>query len=408
MNLQRMLSFEEAREKVMATLRGMRGELAAETVDLSRSCGRVLAESIRADRDYPPFDRSIRDGFAVRAEDAVPGATLRCIGEIKAGGGFDGFVGPGECVQIMPGAAMPAGADAVIMIEHVSIDGDRVMISRPTTRGQSIVARGKEARAGQELLAAATRLGYAEIALAGQVGSHHPKVYKRPRAAILSTGDEVVAVSATPGPLQVRNGNSIALETLAALTGAEAESLGNAPDEKKELRRRIERGLEADLLIISGGVSMGKYDLVEMVLGDLGTRFVYDSVAIRPGRPAVFGTCRGKPVFGLPGNPVSTMVTFELFVTLAIDVLSGSEPRSLPIVRARLTHALHEKSELTHFLPAVLQNARGEPEISVLPWQGSGDVVAMAHSNAFVIVPPEKLDWDAGEMALVLPRRGAL
>jgi molybdopterin molybdotransferase len=403
-----MLSFEEAREKVVATLRGMRGELAEETVDLSRSCGRVLAESIRADRDYPPFDRSIRDGFAVRAEDAVPGASLRCIGEIKAGSGFDGFVGPGECVQIMTGAAMPAGADAVIMIEHVSIDGDRVMMSRPTTRGQSIVARGKEARAGQELLAAATRLGYAEIALAGQVGSHHPKVYKRPRAAILSTGDEVVAVSATPGPLQVRNGNSIALETLAALTGAEAESLGNAPDEKEELRRRIERGLEADLLIISGGVSMGKYDLVETVLGDLGTCFVYDSVAIRPGRPAVFGTCRGKPVFGLPGNPVSTMVTFELFVTIAIDVLSGAEPRPLPIVRARLTHALHEKSELTHFLPAVLQNGRGEPEISVLPWQGSGDVVAMAHSNAFVIVPPKKLNWDAGEMALVLPRRGAL
>jgi molybdopterin molybdotransferase len=401
-----MLSFEEAREKVIATVRAMRPPLATETVELARSYGRVLAQPITADRDYPPFDRSIRDGFAVRAEDAVSGATLRCIGEIKAGSGFDGVVGRGECVQIMTGAAVPPGADSVIMIEHVSLDGDRVLLSRPVTRGQSIVARGKEARAGQQLLAAGTRLGYAEMALAGQVGGHHVTVFKRPRASILSTGDEVVDVSVTPGPLQVRNGNSVALATLATLTGAEAETLGNAPDETKELRRRIERGLEADLLVISGGVSMGKYDLVEMVLGELGTQFVYDSVAIRPGRPAVFGTCRGKPVFGLPGNPVSTMVTFELFVVPAIDVLSGAEPRPLPIFRARLAHVLHERSELTHFLPAVVRSFHGEPEVSVLPWQGSGDVVTVAESNAFVIVRPEKLNWDAGEMALVLPRRG--
>jgi len=403
-----MLSFEEAREKVIATVRALRAPLPTETVELLRACGRVLAQPVAADRDYPPFDRSIRDGFALRADDAVPGATLRCIGEIKAGGGFDGSVGAGECVQIMTGAAVPAGADAVVMIEHVSVDGQRIMLSRPATRGQSIVARAKEARAGQQLLAPGTRLGYAEMALAGQVGKHHIEVFKRPRAAILSTGDEVVDVSVTPGPLQVRNGNSIALQTLATLTGAESESLGNAPDEKKELRRFIERGLDANLLIISGGVSMGKYDLVEMVLGELGTQFVYDSVAIRPGRPAVFGVCRGKPVFGLPGNPVSTMVTFELFVVPAIDVLGGAEPRPLPIFRARLAHALHERSELTHFLPARVHTVAGEPEVSALPWQGSGDVVTMAESNAFLIVPPEKLNWDAGEMAVVLPRRGLL
>lgn len=403
-----MLSFEEAREKVIATVRALRGTPATETTELSRSCGRVLAQPVKADRDYPPFDRSIRDGFAVRTEDALPGATLHCIGEIKAGAEFDGVVGPGECVQIMTGAAVPAGADAVVMIEHVSMDGDHVTLSRPATRGQSIVARGKEARDGQLLLAPGTRLGYAEMALAGQVGGHHVSVFKRPRAAILSTGDEVVDIAANPGPLQVRNGNSIALETLAALTGAESESLGNAPDEKKELRRRIERGLKANLLIISGGVSMGKYDLVETVLREVGAEFVFDSVAIRPGRPAVFGICRGKPVFGLPGNPVSTMVTFELFVVPAIDVLSGAEPRPLPVFRARLAHAVHERSELTHFLPARVQKVRGEPEVSALPWQGSGDVVTVVESNAFLIVSPEKLDWEAGEMAAVLPRRGLL
>ena len=144
------------------------------------------------------------------------------------------------------------------------------------------------------------------------------------------------------------------------------------------MRRYIERGLEADVLVISGGVSMGKYDLVEMVLGELGAEFFFDAVAIRPGRPAVFGGCRGKPVFGLPGNPVSTMVTFELFVVPAIDVLGGAEPRPLPMLRARLAHAVHERGELTHFLPARVETSRGEPEVSVLPWQGSGDVVTMA------------------------------
>src|SRR2546425_5417351 len=400
-----MVSFEEAREKVIAAVRALRGPLATETVEISRSCGRVLAQPITADRDYPPFDRSIRDGFALRAEDAVPGATLRCIGEIKAGSGFDGVVGPGECAQIMTGAAVPSGADAVVMIEHVSIDGERVTLSRSASRGQSIVARGKEARAGQQLLAPGTRLGYAEMALAGQVGSAQVSVFKRPRAAILSTGDEVVDVSATPGPLQVRNGNSIALEALAALSGAEGAPLGNAPDEKKELRRHIERGLEADLLIISGGVSMGKYDLVEMVLSELGAEFVFDSVAIRPGRPAVFGTCRGKPVFGLPGNPVSTMVTFELFVAPAIDVLSGAEPRPLPLVEARLGEALHEKPGLTHFLPARVEWRGGAPEVKALKWQGSGDIAALAKANCFLVVPADRDKIAAGDRVSVLLRK---
>jgi molybdopterin molybdotransferase len=399
-----MLSFEEAREKVIATVRALRGPLATETVELSRASGRILAQPITADRDYPPFDRSIRDGFALRADDAVPGAALRCIGEIKAGSGFDSVIGPGECVQIMTGAAVPAGADAVVMIEHVSIDGDRVMLSRAATRGQSIVARGKEARSGRQLLAAGTRLGYAEMGLAGQVGSHRVSVFKRPRAAILSTGDEVVDISANPGPLQVRNGNSIALEALAALTGAESELLGNAPDEKKELRRRIDRGLEANLLIISGGVSMGKYDLVETVLKSLGSEFYFDAVAIRPGKPAVFGRCRDTFVFGLPGNPVSTMVTFQLFVTPAIDVLGGAHPRPLPLLEANLTKTLHEKPGLTHFLPAYFEWTGISPEVCPLSWQSSGDIAALTHANCFIVVPADRQDIPAGEKVSVLPR----
>ena len=402
-----MLSFEEARRKVIAEARAIRGEIYSERIGLRQASGRVLAQAILADRDYPPFDRSTRDGFALRSVDAASGATLRCIGEIKAGSGFDGTVGPGECVQIMTGAALPAGADSVVMVEYVSVAGERVTLGRATTRGQSIVPRSSEARAGQELLSRGTRLGYAEMALAGQVGADRVSVFQRPRVAILSTGDEVVDIAQAPGPLEVRNGSGVALGTLATLAGGEPEPLGIAPDEKGELRRRIERGLKADLLIISGGVSMGKYDLVESALGDLGAEVMFDSVAIRPGRPAVFCRCAGKPVFGLPGNPVSTMVTFELFVVPAIDILAGAEPQPLPVFRARLGSALHERTELTHFLPARIDFSRGEPEVAVLPWQGSGDIVAITRANAFVIVPPEKLDWEAGEWVMVLPRRGS-
>jgi molybdopterin molybdotransferase len=309
----------------------------------------------------------------------------------------------------MTGAAVPRGADSVVMIEHVHIAGARVTLERIAETGKNIVPRGSEARAGRELLPVGTRLSYAEMALAAQVGKHRVGVWARPRVAILSTGDEVVDIAATPGPLQIRNGNGVALETLVVLTGGEPVPLGNAPDEKVELRRRIGRGLEADVLVLSGGVSMGKYDLVEGVLAELGAEIFFDGVEIRPGRPAVFGMCRGKLVFGLPGNPVSTMVTFELFVVPAIDLLGGAAPRPLTFVGARLAHPVHERGALTHFVPAELTGAGpgGEPRVSTLPWQGSGDIVAVAHANAFLVVPPEKLDWAEGEWASVLSRRGS-
>ena len=400
-----MLSFADAREKVIQVIAAMRPQPARETIELARAVGRVLAARVAADRDYPPFDRSTRDGFALRAADAAAaGATLRRAGEIKAGSSFDRAVAPGECVQIMTGAPAPAGADAVVMIEQTKVQGDRVTFERAATPGQNIVARGSEARAGDELLAAGTRLGYAEMALAAQVGCAQIEVFTAPRVAILSTGDEVVDVAAKPGPFQVRNGNGVALEALVALAGAQPHQLGNAADEAGELRRAILKGLEADVLILSGGVSAGKYDLVESVLGELGAEFFFDAVAIRPGRPAVFGRCKGKPVFGLPGNPVSTMVTFQLFVVPALDLLSGTAARPLRILGARLAHALHEKAGMTHFLPARLDELRGEPVVAALPWQGSGDTVTLARANAFLVVPAERPDWEAGEWAGVLPR----
>jgi molybdopterin molybdotransferase len=402
-----MLSFTEARQKVVEVITAMHPRPSSEAVDLARSAGRVLAASVFADRDYPPFDRSTRDGFALRSADAAsPGAMLRRVGEVKAGSSYDRAVAPGECVQIMTGAPVPQGADAVIMIEFSKMDaaGDRVRFERAATPGQNFVVRGSEARAGEELLAAGTRLGYAEMALAAQVGCAQVQVTVPPRVAILSTGDEVVDVSAKPGPFQVRNGNGTALEALVAQAGARPLQLGNAVDEVDVLRRAIQKGLQADVLILSGGVSMGKYDLVEQVLGELGAEFFFDGVAIRPGRPAVFGRCQGKPVFGLPGNPVSTMVTFTLFVVPALDLLSGTAARPVQIAGARLAHALREKGGLTHFLPARLDWEHGEPVVAAMAWQGSGDTVTLARANALLVVPADRPNWEPGEWAGVIPR----
>jgi len=411
-----MLSFPEARRKVIEIVSALSRERAAaprEHVALSESLGRILASPINADRDYPPFNRSTRDGYAVRATDLrEPNAVLKLVGEIRAGQDFSRTIQPGECVQIMTGAAPPSGVDAVEMIEYTRAekidDATRIHFSRTAKPGQNIVPKGSEARAGQTLLRAGARLGYVELSLAAQVGCVRPEVWARPRIGILSTGDEVVNAAETPGPLQIRNGNSFSLAAQVESAGAEAVLLGNAPDEAGELKRRIAEGLKLDALVLSGGVSAGEYDLVEGVLAELGAEIYFDGVNIRPGRPAVFSKCMGKPVFGLPGNPVSTMVTFELFVLPALDILSGTQARPLPLLKAKLGAQLREKPALAHFLPARIEWTTGEPVVTNVAWQGSGDVVALADTNCFLVVHESKLDWEIGEWIDVLPRRGAL
>ncbi|MGH9773376.1 MAG: molybdopterin molybdotransferase MoeA [Candidatus Acidiferrales bacterium] len=403
------LSYEEARQKVVdvALLFHQSQALRAERVDLNVALGRVLAREIASDRDYPPFDRSTRDGYALRSADLKNGTkSFRVAGQVRAGTSFAGEVAAGQAVHIMTGAPVPRGADAVLMLEHVRRVNEEIFPDRVVAAGQNIVPAGSEARRGQILLAPGTRLGYAELALSAQVGQTRLEVHRRPRVAILSTGDEVVAVDRQPGPFEIRNSNSVSLSAQAALAGAEPIPLGNAPDRAPELRKMIEHGLASDILVLSGGVSMGEFDLVEDVLRELGAEFFFDAVNIRPGRPAVFGRCREKLVFGLPGNPVSTMVTFELFVVPAIDALAGLAPRPLPLFKARLTKALDEKPGLAHFVPALVTWREGDPLVESLPWQGSGDVVAVAKANCFLFVPETKLQWAAGEWVNVLPRRG--
>ena len=400
-----MLTYEQARRAVIDQVQSKKGPRATANVSVWDALGYVLAEEIKTDREYPPFDRSTRDGYAVRASEAVPGANLRCVGEIKAGDAVTQPLAPGTCVQIMTGAAVPAGADAVVMIEQTRRAADAVQIERATRAGQNIVPRGTEAPAAQTILTPGMRLGYAELALAAQVGETELRCAVKPRVAILSTGDEVVSVDDLPGPFQIRNSNSVSLAIQVKLAGGEPVLLGNAADLVDDLRAKIERGLKEDVLVLSGGVSMGKYDLVETVLKDMGAQFYFDAVAIRPGRPAVFGRCRDTFVFGLPGNPVSTMVTFELFVTPALDLLSGADSRPLPLLEAKLGEALNEKPGLTHFLPAHLEWRGVVPEVKALPWQGSGDIATMAKANCFLVVPPDREQVAAGERVTVLLRK---
>jgi len=400
-----MLTYEQARNRVVEQVGKRKGPRATAVVSVWDALGLVLAQEVRTDREYPPFDRSTRDGYAVRSKEAVPGAQLKCVGEIKAGDTVREALAAGTCLQIMTGAAVPAGADAVVMIEHTSREGDVVRFERAAQPGQNIVPRGSEAAAAQTILTQGMPLGYAELALAAQVGAVRLRCATRPRVAILSTGDEVVLIDETPGEFQIRNSNSVSLAAQVRIAGGAPVVLGNAADRIEDLGEKIERGLKEDALVLSGGVSMGKYDLVESVLKAMGAEFLFDAVAIRPGKPAVFGMCQGKPVFGLPGNPVSTMVTFELFVAPAIDLLSGAQARALPLVEARLAEAWKEKPGLTHFLPARLEWRGRAPEVKALKWQGSGDIAALSKANCFLVVPADREKIEIGESVSVLLRK---
>jgi molybdopterin molybdotransferase len=358
----------------------------------------VTAEDVTADRDYPPFPRSARDGFAVRAAD-LPGE-LRVIGEVRAGERFQGALEKGQAIEIMTGAPLPDGADAVVMIEHTTREGDWIKIDRTAKPGDNFNPRGGEARAGEVVLRKGTRLGFAEVAVLAMVGRQCINVNRKPRVAILPTGDEIVEASEQPEEFQIRNSNAMSLAVQVTRAGGLAQILPIARDNYESTRGLIERGLAADLLLLSGGVSAGKYDIVERVLADLGAEFFFDRVLIQPGQPLVFGSVGSKFFFGLPGNPASTMVTFEVFARAAIGILEGCADTSLPLLRARLTRDFRHKPGLTRFLPARL-SADGstiEPE----SWQGSGDIAALARANAFLVADPDRESYAAGDDIRVL------
>jgi molybdopterin molybdotransferase len=339
-------------------------------------------------------------------------ATLEVIGEIKAGEKLDRIpaqIGSGHTASIMTGAPVPAGADAVVMVEYTSQRDGRVEITRSVVPGENIVPRGAEAKQGALLLGRGLRLNEAAIALAASVGKSRLPVYKRPRVAVLTTGDEIVGVEDTPGPTQIRNSNSYSLAAQVRRAGAEPVVLPIAPDELRGLRSLIEEGLKFDLLIMTGGVSMGRYDLVEQVLSELHAEFFFTGAKIQPGRPVVFGKCRADAgrernayFFGLPGNPVSTMVTFELFARPMLEALAGQLPRKLQFLHTRLKKEIRVKTGLKRFLPAILSGEFENSEVELVAWQGSGDIAATALANCYIVIPTDREHIPAGEFVAVL------
>jgi molybdopterin molybdotransferase len=386
-----------------------------EQVALLASAGRVLAEEVSADRDQPPFDRSTRDGFAVRAQEFNSGRRLQVTGQVRAGQVWAGELASGCAIEIMTGAPMPRGADAVVMLEHAEEAGGEVWASagRTLKAGDNIVPQAIEGRQGEVLLGAGTAMGAAEVALAAACGRTELAVQKRPSVAIVATGDELVELDRTPQAHQIRNSNSYALAALVQAAGGRAQRLSIAHDTRDDLRERIAEGRRSNLLLLSGGVSAGKYDLVEDVLTEFGAEFFFTGVRMQPGKPVVFGrlpklenASGAGPecyFFGLPGNPVSTQVTFLCFVQPLLRALCGARVAGPQFVQATLAEEVRAKPGLTRFLPALLTHDLSQPQARLVDWQGSGDLAANARANCYAVLPDGQ-DLRAGDAITVLLR----
>lgn len=400
-----VLSYEAAAARVRAEAeRARAGAMFAERLPLAEAAGRVLAEPVVADRDQPPFARATRDGYACRAEDLALGP-LRVMGQVRAGEAWaGGAIGSGEAVEIMTGAPVPPGADCVVMVEHVAEGAGHVALTEPRELavGENIVPAGAEARAGDIVIPGGQRLGITEIAAAAACGAAELGVWKRPRVAILATGDELVEVAATPLAHQIRNSNSYSLAAQVVAAGGVPEVFPIVPDESVATEQAIAEASGCDLVLLTGGVSMGKFDCVEQALGTLGAEFFFTGVRMQPGKPVVFGKLPGPYFLGLPGNPISTMVTFALFVGPLLRALGGEIDAGPRFGMARVEEQVSVKAGLTRFLPARMESDVRGARVRRLAWQGSGDLAAAARANAFLVVPETAECVREGEIAAVL------
>lgn len=382
--------------------------LAAERVALGEALGRVLAEDVFADTDLPPFDRAQMDGYAVRSEDLneTP-ARLRVVGEAAAGDGWRGTLRAGEAVRIMTGAPVPSGADSVQQVEVTREEegGRVVLIERATQPGQFYVPRASEIREAERVLEAGEEINAARMAVLASFGYARVPVRRRPRVAVLATGTELVAVEEQPGEDQIRDSNSYSLAAYARLAGAEVERLPFAGDDPELLRKEIEKAAgRSDLLVLSGGVSMGRYDFTKAALHALGAEVFFERVALRPGKPTVFARLPGGAlVFGLPGNPVSVSVTFNLFARTALRVMQGARDAAPLEESAVLSRLAKGAAERESYLPAALSTGPdGRLLAEPLKWGGSSDFVAFARATALVVVPADVKTIEAGSVVRVV------
>jgi molybdenum cofactor synthesis domain-containing protein len=379
--------------------------LTSERVALADALSRALAEDVVADCDLPPFDRAQMDGYAVRAADtANETVRLRIVGEAAAGRGWTGLMKTGEAVRIMTGAPVPKGADSVQKVEVTNEQGGVVEITEATHQGQFIVRRASETKAGDVVLRAGEEITAARMAVLASFGYAEVKVIKRPRVAVLATGSELVQVDAQPGADQIRDSNSYSLGAYAQASGATVERLALAGDDLELLQHEIrEAAARSDALILSGGVSMGVYDFTKAALAALDAEIFFERVSLRPGKPTVFARLGSTLIFGLPGNPVSVSVTFNLFARTALRAMQGCREVALPEEWAVLARGVKGAMERESYLPIKLQtDEAGRLLAEPLKWGGSSDFVAFAHATALVIVPEGMAHVDAGERLRVV------
>jgi molybdopterin molybdotransferase len=378
--------------------------LPSEVVDLADSVGRVLAADVHSDVEMPPFDRAAMDGYAVRARDAAQApVTLRVVGQVRAGQVPAREVGPGEAIQIMTGAPVPAGADAVQPVEKTRAAGEgRVEILSAVEPAAHIAPRGSECRIGDPVLRQGDTVDPAAVAVLAAVGQARVRVGRRPTVSVLVTGDELVDVWDTPTRGRIRNSNGHAVLAQARWAGAEARALGIVPDQAERIAEAVRAGFESDVLIVSGGVSEGAYDLVEDVLSRFDVGLLFTKVAIKPGAPLVFGRRGDRLVFGLPGNPVSAQVTFDVFVRAALLKMQGARVVSRPTVEAELLEAVRNKSGRKAHLPAQIRFEDGRFVARPVTSMGSADIVAHARANALLVLDAGRVRAEAGERAPAL------
>lgn len=402
-----MLSVAEALSQILAEAQVSRPV----NLPLHDALGHVLAEDVLSDMDSPPFDKALMDGYAVVASDISAGGTpLEVVEEITAGIVPQRMVEAGEATRIMTGAPLPEGADAVIKVEETELnDGDPRQVrilADSALPGQNLIRRGTNKRAGEVVVQAGTQLQAQELAALAEMGCHEVRVFPRPRVAVLATGDELVPIHSKPQPGQIRNSNETMLCAQIQQAGAVAVPLGIARDERSELAARIDAGLEADVLLLSGGVSAGVLDLVPSELQGAGVEQVFHKVRVKPGKPLWFGVLRqddrSKLVFGLPGNPVSSMVTFELFVRPALRRLMGIDPAEPQTVSARLAHSHSHRGDRPTYFPASISLAGDGLSVSLANWHGSSDLQSTVGTNGMVVFPPEPVECSAGDTVEVI------
>lgn len=397
-----MISVKEALSTILASIKS----LGIEKVGILDSLGRVLAEDIIANRDHPPWDNSAMDGYTLiyddikKASNKTP-AIIKVTGEIPAGRLPTMKIRQGEAVKIMTGAPIPEGADTVVRVEDTKLSGDMVSVFKQGEKGDNIRRRGEDVRSGDIVIEKGKSIRPAEIGMMASVGRAFVYVYQRPRAAIMSTGDEIADLDEEISPEKILNSNSYALRSLVMETGCIPTLLGIARDNKEDLTRRLKDGLSAEAILISGGVSMGDYDFVKDVLAEMGMEMKFWKVSMKPGQPLAFGTIKGKPVFGLPGNPVSAMVSFYQFARPALKKMGGHKALYLNVIDAITDEDLEKKAGRTHFIRAIIDVKDGIYHARSTGDQGSGILTSMVKADGLIVIPEESGPKKAGDMVKV-------